>query len=104
MESIFPIVTKWRGKNSEKNVFFQTVKLFLTDLITDAYVKKKKSGAINDFAKCLLSICEKEGKKYLLSDSSSVTCSTFRIFSLLLIFLVVVFNKATAKIKINKKQ
>lgn len=58
--------------------------------------KKKKSGAINDSAKCLPSNCEKGQKKYLLSGSSSVTFSTFRIFSLLLIFLVVVFNKATA--------
>lgn len=97
MESIFHIIVKWREKNSEKNVFSQTGKLFLTDLITNTYVKKKKkSGAINDSAKCLPSNCEKGQKKYLLSGSSSVTFSTFRIFSLLLIFLVVVFNKATA--------
>lgn len=58
--------------------------------------KKKKSGAINDSAKCLLSSCEKEKKKCLLSGRSSVTCSTFRIFSLLLIFLAVALNKVTA--------
>lgn len=59
------------------------------------YLCQKKSRAINDSAKGFRSSCENE-KRCLLSGVSSVTWSTFRIFSLLLLFLAPskAFNKA----------
>lgn len=93
VEWIFHVCAKWR-ENSEKNLFPQTGKLFMT--VLSQIFMSKKSGVINDYAKCLHSNCEKR-EKCLLSGSSSITCSTFRIFSLLLLFLVPskAYNKST---------